>query len=153
VNVKVFEDFTFGAHAVEVSVDPETGEVDVLRIISSFDVGKAINMLSVEGQMDGGAVLGLGYALMEEILIEKGRIMTPSLTEYLIPTSSDVPDVETIVIESLDGVGPFGAKGIGEPACNSIAPAITNAIFDAVGARIMQLPATPEKIIKCLGKF
>ncbi|MCL5075219.1 MAG: xanthine dehydrogenase family protein molybdopterin-binding subunit [Chloroflexi bacterium] len=143
---QVLPDFTFGAHAVEVSVDVETGEVEVSKIFSSYDVGKAINPLSVEGQMEGGAIYNLGYALNEEIILEKGITKTPSLTEYILPTSLDVPDVETIILESGGGLGPFGAKGIGEPACNSIAPAITNAIYDAVGVRIRSLPATPEKI-------
>lgn len=150
---RTFSDFTFGAHAVEVAVDTETGEVEVLKLVSSYDVGKVINRLNVEGQMEGGAVYCLGYALTEELVVEKGITRTPSFAEYLLPTAVDVPDVETVVLESGGGLGPYGAKGIGEPACNSIAPAIINAIRDAAGIRITSLPATPEKVIRELGKM
>ena len=146
----VFTDFTFGTHAVEVAVDEEIGRVDVLKLISCYDIGKAINRLSVEGQLEGGTIYGMGYALTEEVKIEKGMTLTPSLSEYLIPTSMDVPDVQTVLIESGDGVGPFGAKGVGEPSVCSIAPAIANAIFDAIGVRIFDLPITPEKIVKAI---
>jgi len=146
----VFPDFTFGSHAVEVAVDVETGKVQVLKLISCYDVGKAINPLSVEGQLEGGAIYGMGYALTEEVIVEKGEVKTPSLSEYLLPTSMDVPEVQTILIESGDGVGPFGAKGVGEPSVCSVAPAISNAVYDAIGVRIYDLPLTPEKIVKAL---
>jgi len=144
----VFPDFTFGTHAVEVAVDEETGKVEVLKLISCFDVGRAINRLSVEGQLEGGAIYGMGYGLTEEVILEKGVTLTPSLSEYLVPTSMDVPDVQTILIESGDGVGPFGAKGVGEPSVCSVAPAISNAICDAIGIRIFDLPITSEKIVR-----
>ncbi|HBY57172.1 MAG TPA: xanthine dehydrogenase [Candidatus Atribacteria bacterium] len=147
-----FPDFTFGAQAVEVAVDTETGQVEILKLITCYDVGKAINPLSVEGQMEGGSIYGMGYALMEEVIIEKGITMTPSFSEYIIPTAADVPDVKAILVESGGGLGPYGAKGIGEPACSIIAPAILNAIYDAIGVRIKNLPATPEKIIRALKK-
>ena len=146
----VFPDYTFGTHAVEVAVDEETGKVEVLKLIASYDVGRAINRLSVEGQLKGGAVYALGYGLTEEVVIEKGVVKTPSFSEYLLPTSMDVPEVQTIVLESGDGVGPFGAKGVGEPSVNSVAPAIANAVYDAVGVRIYDLPLTPEKILKAI---
>ncbi len=146
----VFPDFTFGTHGVEVAVDEETGKVEVLKIISCFDVGRAINRLSVEGQIEGGAIYGMGYALTEEVVLKEGKTLTPSFSEYLLPTSMDVPELETILIESGDGVGPFGAKGIGEPSVCSVAPAIANAIYDAVGVRIYDLPLTPEKIVRAL---
>jgi CO/xanthine dehydrogenase Mo-binding subunit len=92
----------------------------------------------------------MGYGLTEEVIIEKGIIKTPSFSEYLLPTSLDAPEVQTIILESGDGVGPFGAKGVGEPSLNSIAPAIANAVYDAVGVRILDLPLTPEKIINAL---
>ena len=147
---QVFPDFTFGSHAVEVSVDVETGVVKVLKLIACYDVGQAINPLSVEGQLEGGAIYGLGYGLTEEIVLDKGVTLTPSLSEFLIPTSLDAPDVRTIVLESGDGVGPFGAKGIGEPSCCSIAPAIANAVSEAIGIRVFDLPVTPEKVVKAL---
>jgi CO/xanthine dehydrogenase Mo-binding subunit len=147
---QVFPDFTFGTHAVEVAVDEETGKVDVLKLNSCYDVGRAINRLSVEGQIEGGTIYGMGYGLTEEVILEKGVTMTPSFSEYLLPTSMDVPDVNTILIESGDGVGPFGAKGVGEPSVCSIAPAIANAVFDAIGVRIYDLPLTPEKIVRAI---
>ncbi|NIQ38781.1 MAG: molybdopterin-dependent oxidoreductase [Proteobacteria bacterium] len=150
---QVFPDFTFGSHAVEVAVDVETGTVRVLKLIACYDVGQAINPLSVEGQLEGGAIYGFGYGLTEQVIMEKGMTLTPSLSEILIPTALDAPEVETIVLESGDGVGPFGAKGIGEPSCCSIAPAIANAVSDALGVRIVDLPLTPEKIIKALKKI
>ncbi len=150
----IFPDFTFGAQAVEIAVDIETGEVEVLKLVTCYDVGKAINPLSVEGQMEGGSIYGLGYALMEEVIIKDGVTLTPSFSEYIIPTSADVPEAKAILVESGGGLGPYGAKGIGEPACSIIAPAILNAIYNAVGVRIKSLPATPEKIIRTLkGQF
>jgi CO/xanthine dehydrogenase Mo-binding subunit len=146
----VFPDYTYGTHAVEVAVDEETGKIEVLKLIASYDVGRAINRLSVEGQLEGGAIYALGYGLTEEMVIEKGTIKTPSFSEYLIPTSMDAPDVETIVLESGDGVGPFGAKGVGEPSVNSVAPALANAVCDAVGVRIRELPLTPEKVRRAI---
>jgi CO/xanthine dehydrogenase Mo-binding subunit len=147
---KVFPDFTFGSHAVEVAVDEETGKIQVLKLVSCYDVGRAINPLSVEGQMEGGAIYGMGYGLTEEVIIEKGVTITPSFSEYLVPTSMDVPEVQTIILESGDGVGPFGAKGVGEPSVCSVAPAIANAVYDAVGVRIYDLPITPEKVLKAI---
>ena len=150
---QVFADFTFGTHAMEVAVDVDTGKVNVLKIVACYDVGQAINPLSAEGQLEGGALYGLGYGMIEEVILDKGNTLTPSLAEYLIPTSVDAPDVKTIMIESGGGVGPFGAKGLGEPSCVSVAPAFANAVSDATGVRIYDLPVTPEKILKALGKI
>ncbi|MBU4426518.1 MAG: molybdopterin-dependent oxidoreductase, partial [Proteobacteria bacterium] len=147
---KLFPDFTFGSIAAEVAVDEDTGKVEVLKLASCFDVGKAINRASVEGQMEGAAIYGMGYALSEEVMVENGYTLSPSLSEYLLPTSLDVPDVKTIILESGTGLGPFGAKGIGEPALCPVAPAIVNAIQDAVGVRIYELPATPERILMAM---
>src|SRR5207237_1185672 len=112
---KVFPDYTFGAHAAEVEVDTETGVVRVLAYAAAHDVGRAINPQSVEGQIQGGAVQGLGYGLMEEVVVENGINLTTSFSTYLIPTAADVPDVAAIVVESGEGLGPFNARGIGEP--------------------------------------
>ncbi len=150
---QVFADFTFGTHAVEVAVDVDTGKVNVLKIIACYDVGQAINPLSAEGQIEGGALYGLGYGMVEEVILDKGNTLTPSLAEYLIPTSVDAPDVKTIMVESGGGVGPFGAKGLGEPSCVSAAAAFANAVADAIGARIYDLPVTAEKIIRALDKI
>jgi len=148
----VFPDFTFGAQAVEVAVDIETGEITLLKSVACHDVGRAINPAAVVGQIQGGSAQGLGYALMEEVLVEQGLIQTPSLSEYLIPTSRDIPTTQAIILESGTGVGPFGAKGIGEPALTPAAPAVANAVADAIGVRIHDLPLTPEKVLAALDR-
>jgi CO/xanthine dehydrogenase Mo-binding subunit len=148
----VFPDFTFGAHAVEVAVDTETGEITLLKSVACHDIGRAINPVAVEGQIQGGSAQGLGYALIEEVQVEEGIIQTPSLSEYLIPTSNDIPITEAIVLESGTGVGPFGAKGIGEPALTPAAPAVANAVANAIGARIHDLPLTPERVLTAVDR-
>jgi len=133
-------------------VDIETGQIKVLKIVSCYDVGKALNPACVEGQMEGGSIQGMGYALSEDYAIKKGIPQISSFSEYIIPTSVDSPEVKTIMIESGGGLGPYGAKGIGEPSFNNIVPAILNAVYDATGVRIRRLPATAEKIIRALKK-
>jgi CO/xanthine dehydrogenase Mo-binding subunit len=146
----VFPDFTFGAYAVEVAVDTETGEVTVLKAAACHDVGRAINRAAVEGQITGGGMQGLGYALMENLIVKGGVIQTPSLSEYLIPTSMDFPTTTVIALESGTGVGPFGAKGIGEPSLTPTAPAVASAVADAIGVRIHELPLTPERVLAAI---
>ncbi len=148
---KVFPDYTFGCHAAEVEVDTETGRVTVLKLAAAHDVGRAINPQSVEGQIQGGAVQGLGYALMEEVVLDQGINLTTSFASYLIPSAGDVPDVDPLVIESGEGLGPFGARGIGEPPIAPPAAAVANAIEDAVGARVTRLPLTSERVARALG--
>src|SRR6267142_2168573 len=148
---KVFPDYTFGAHAAEVEVDTETGVVRVLGFAAAHDVGRAINPQSVEGQIQGGAVQGLGYGLMEEVIVEDGINLTTSFATYLIPTAADVPDVRAVVVESGEGLGPFNARGIGEPPIGPPAAAIANAIEDATGARLTRLPITAERVARALG--
>jgi CO/xanthine dehydrogenase Mo-binding subunit len=148
---RVFPDYTFGAHAVEIEVDTETGAVRVLRHVACHDVGRAINPQSVEGQIQGGAVMGVGYGLMEEVALDHGVNLSTLFATYLIPTSMDVPDVEPLIIESGEGKGPFGARGIGEPPIGPPAAAIANAIEDAIGVRITELPITPERVARALG--
>ena len=147
---RVFPDFAFGAHAVEVAVDTETGEVEVLKSVGAHDVGQAINPDAVAGQIEGGAAMGQGYALSEELCYDEGQLTTPSFSEYLIPTAMDVPLYQSIILESRSGLGPFGAKGIGEPSLTPVAPAIANAVADAIGARVFDLPITPEKVVRAL---
>jgi len=147
----IWPDFTFGAVAVEVAVDTETGQIQLLKCAACHDVGRAINPAAVEGQIAGGTHQGLGYALMEEFVLEDGFIKTPSLAEYLIPTSVDFPSTDVIILESGTGVGPFGAKGIGEPALTPAAPAVANAVSDALGVRISELPFTPKRVLEALG--
>ncbi|MFH1116091.1 MAG: molybdopterin cofactor-binding domain-containing protein [Pseudomonadota bacterium] len=143
--------YSFGAQMAEVEVDTETGEVTVLKVIAAHDVGKAINPGFVENQIEGGIQMGLGYALMEEVKVDRtGVILTPDFTDYLIPTSLDVPDIEVLCVETNEPTGPFGAKGIGEAVTCPTAPAIINAVYDAVGVWIRNLPATPEKVLAAL---
>ncbi|MFQ5613552.1 MAG: xanthine dehydrogenase family protein molybdopterin-binding subunit [Anaerolineae bacterium] len=142
--------YGFGAHAAEVEVDVETGQVRVLRIVAAHDVGRAINPMYVEGQVEGGIHMGLGYALLEEIQMEEGRILNPNFHDYRLATSMDMPEIETIIVETEDPEGPFGAKGVGEMGGNPVAAAIANAIYNAVGVRINSLPITAEKVLRAL---
>ena len=146
----LFPDFTFSAHAVEVAVDTETGEVTLLKSVGCHDVGRAINPTAVEGQIQGGSAQGIGWALMEEVQVDQGMMQTPSLSEYLIPTAKDLPTTKAIILESGTGVGPFGAKGIGEPSLTPAAPAVANAVADAIGVRVHDLPITPERVLEAL---
>jgi CO/xanthine dehydrogenase Mo-binding subunit len=146
----VFPDFTFGAQAAEVAVDTETGEITILKWASAYDVGQAINLNRVEGQMEGGAAQGLGFALMEDYLEIDGVPWTWNLHDYIIPTAKDVPDITSIVLQSGSGKGPFGAKGIGEPAISAAAPALASAVASAVGVRITRLPITAERLFFAL---
>jgi CO/xanthine dehydrogenase Mo-binding subunit len=148
----IFPDFTFGAHAVEVAVDTETGEVTLLKSVACHDVGRAINPAAVIGQIVGGSAQGIGQALMEDLIVDQGVIQTPSMSEYLIPTAKDLPRTTTIILESGTGVGPFGAKGIGEPALTPAAPAVANAVANAIGARVFELPLTPERVLAALDR-
>lgn len=147
---RAFNDYTFGAIGAEVSVDTETGEVIVRRLSSSFDVGRAVNRTSVEGQMEGGAYMGLGQGLMEEVILEDGITQSDNLETYLLPTALDTPDISTHIIESGSGVGPFGAKGIGEPSLTPAATAVALAVADAVGEPVRSLPVTPERVLAAL---
>jgi CO/xanthine dehydrogenase Mo-binding subunit len=147
---RVFPDFTFGTHLCDVEVDLETGQVTVLKYVAAHDVGRAINPLSAEGQIIGGAVQGIGMALLEEVTLEEGVNMTGGLFQYLIPTSSDVPDIETVILESGEGLGPFGARGIGEPPIGPPAAAVACAIADALGGWPTSLPITPERVLACV---
>jgi CO/xanthine dehydrogenase Mo-binding subunit len=149
----VFPDFTFGTQAVEVAVDTETGEIRVLKSVACHDVGRAINPAAVVGQIAGGSNQGLGYALLEDFELDNGVPKTPSLSEYLIPTVLDFPSTEVIILESGSGVGPFGAKGIGEPSLTPAAPAVANAVADALGVRIPELPLTPQRVLEALGRL
>ena len=146
----IWPDFTFGAQAVEIAVDTETGEIELLKSVACHDVGRAINSAAVRGQIAGGSHQGLGYALMEEYVVEKGMTKTPSFAEYLIPTSCDFPSTDVIVLESGTGVGPFGAKGIGEPSLTPAAPAVANALADALGVWIHEIPFTPDRVLKAV---
>jgi CO/xanthine dehydrogenase Mo-binding subunit len=148
---KPFATYVYATQIAEVDVDDETGEVEVLRVAAAHDCGTAINPMLVEGQVEGGVGMGLGYALQEEILFDaNGRQVNPNLTNYIMPTALDMPDIEVDIVESRDPTGPFGAKGVGEPTCVPTAAAILNAIHDAVGVRLYELPATPERVMAAI---
>jgi len=138
-----------------VEVDMETGEVQLLRFAAVHDVGTAINPQAVEGQIEGGVAQGIGYALTEDTVIDPrtGEILTASFLDYKIPSSLDMPPLYVALVEPSDPYGPYGAKGAGEPPIVPTAPAIANAIANAIGVRIKSLPMTPEKILKALKKL
>ncbi|MBW2205622.1 MAG: xanthine dehydrogenase family protein [Deltaproteobacteria bacterium] len=142
--------YTYSTHMAEVIVDVETGEVEITDYVAAFDIGKAINPKAVEGQIEGGVAMGLGYALMEEVVVEKGAIQNLSLRNYLIPTSLDVPDIKPIILEVENKHGPYGAKGIGEMPNIPATPAIVNAIANACGGRVRSLPADPERVFRAI---
>ena len=141
---------SFTAQVAEVSVDPETGEVKLLRITSAHDVGRILNPVGHQGQIYGGLMQGIGYALMEELQVEDGRVTTLSFGDYKIPTVMDIPEIRTVLLESESGMGPYKAKGIGENPNGPVTAAIANAVADAVGVRIRSLPITAEKIYRAL---
>jgi len=141
------------AQVAEVSVDLETGQVFVERITDAHDCGQAVNRTSVEGQMEGSVSMGLGEALFEEVKFDsKGRVLNPSLGEYHIPTIMDMPQMKCIVVESNEPNGPYGAKEVGEGAIMPTIPAILNAVYDATGAVIDELPLTPERVLAAIKK-
>lgn len=144
------------AEFVEVEVDTETGEVQVLRVVFAHDIGKVVNPAAAEGQVEGGFQQGMGYALMENLQFdpESGTCLTSDFLDYKMPTAVEMPrSIESIFIESYEPTGPFGAKSLSEPCVIVVAPAIANAIFNAVGVRVRDLPITPEKILAGLGKL
>jgi len=141
----------FAAQLARIEVDPDTGEVKLHDFVTVQDVGRAINPLAVEGQMQGGAVQSLGMALTEAMLYDdSGRLMNPSLLDYRKLTAADLPNLETIIVEVPSPSGPFGARGVGEPPIIPAPAAIANAIQDAIGARLTELPMSPERIALAL---
>jgi len=142
--------YTFNACAVEVEVDIYTGVVNLTRATFAQDAGRAVNPKILEGQMDGGFAMALGYALFEDINLHEGKMKNNKFSKYLIPTAMDMIDVHNIIVEDPESTAPYGAKGIGEPVIIPIAPAILNAIYNAIGIRITELPVTPEKLMKAI---
>jgi CO/xanthine dehydrogenase Mo-binding subunit len=136
----------FAAQVAEVSVDSETGEVTLRRLTTAHDTGVIVNPIGHQGQIDGGVVQGIGYGLIEHLPVQDGRVATPHFGEYKIPTMKDIPALRTVLVEGEGGVGPYKTKGIGENPITPVAPAIANAIEDAVGVRIRDLHITLEKI-------
>jgi CO/xanthine dehydrogenase Mo-binding subunit len=140
----------YASHVADVEVDQATGRVRVLRVAAAHDVGSAINPAGVEAQIEGGVVQGLGATLHEEMLVRDGVVANPSFVEYKIPTTLDVPEIVPIIVEDPHEDGPYGAKGLGEPVLAPISPAVANALHQALGARITDLPITPEKVLRAL---
>lgn len=142
--------YSYCTQMVEVEVDTETGQFEVIRVVAAHDVGKAVNPMGVESQIEGGVVMGLGYATMEEVVWEDGQMLTADFGAYLLPTVLDAPPVTAIIVEEPDPTGPFGAKGTGEPPACPTAAALINAIYDAVGVTVTSLPVTAEKVYEAL---
>jgi xanthine dehydrogenase molybdenum-binding subunit len=142
---------TFAAHFAEVEVDVETGNVAVLNYVAAHDVGLAINPAQVEGQIQGGVTQGLGYALSEEVVVgADGRMANPNFVDYRIPTVLDVPNIRALIVEAPADSGPYGAKGVGETGLVPVAPAIANAVYNAIGVRIRDLPLTPQRVFEAI---
>ncbi len=139
--------YTFGINRAIVEVDCETGKVDVIDVVAVYDAGKIVNPVLAEGQIIGGVSMGMGYAIMEEVNVLKGSIKNCNYSDYIIPTSKDMPKVTTYFVEANEASGPYGAKGLGEPAMLPTAPAILNAIYDAIGVRLTEFPATCDRIL------
>lgn len=143
----------FAAEFAEVEVDTETGNIEVINFVAAQDVGYAISPSIVEGQIEGGVHMGLGYALMENVMVgDNGKVLNPEFANYKILTAKDMPKLQTVIVEDKSPIGAYGAKGVGEPTVTAIAPAVANAVYDAIGVRIKELPITPDKILKALAE-
>jgi len=141
---------SFGAQIAEVEVDPETGLVKLLKMTVAHDVGHAINPLAVEGQLDGQVFSGMGQTLFEECIMENGQVLNPSFLDYKLPRPFEMPDIEHIIVESIDPYGPFGAKEVGQGPIQCTTQAIANAVSNAIGYPIKELPITPERVLKAI---
>jgi CO/xanthine dehydrogenase Mo-binding subunit len=138
------------AQIAKVEVDPETGKVKVLKLVSSQDVGFAINPMAVEGQIEGGMVQGFSWAMMEEMQYDENGSVNPGFVDYRVPTAADLPKAESIIVEIEAPNGPYGAKGVGEPPITPTLATMANAVADAIGVRVSELPIKPEKVIHAL---
>ncbi|MBV9120536.1 MAG: molybdopterin-dependent oxidoreductase [Chloroflexi bacterium] len=142
--------YAFATQIAEIEVDLDTGRIEVLRVIAAHDVGRALNPAGAEGQIEGGVAMGLGYAVTEQYLVKDGKLLNPYFRDYKLATSQDMPEVKVILVETNDPAGPFGAKGLGETGAIAVAPAVANALYDATGVRIKELPLTPERVLEAL---
>ena len=142
--------YTYSAMAELLEVEIKTGKVEVLESVFAQDTGRAVNPTLVEGQIEGGYAMGLGFTLFEDLNLENGFMKNHKFSKYLLPTSMDMIDIDTVIIEDPESTAPYGAKGIGEPVTIPVAPAILNAIYDATGVRVKDLPVTPERFFKIL---
>ena len=142
----------FCTQAAEVEVDVETGVIRVVKVATAADVGKAVNPMMVEQQIEGGVVMGVSNGMFESFSYHDGHIENGSLADYKVATIQDVPEIIPIIVESVHNEAPYGAKGVGEPAAAATPPAIANALYDAIGVRITDLPLTPEKVLRALAE-
>ncbi|MCK8058547.1 MULTISPECIES: xanthine dehydrogenase family protein molybdopterin-binding subunit [unclassified Fusibacter] len=142
--------WTYGCHGMEIEVDKRTGIIRVVKAVAAYDVGKAINPQLLEGQIEGGIMQGLGTALWEELKLKDGKVLNASFTDYKIPTADDIPEMIIEIIENPEPKGAFGARGVGELAMIPAAPAVANALYDALAIRIMSMPLTAEKVLKAI---
>ena len=142
--------WTYGAQGIEVEVDLETGAVKILKVVSVFDVGKVMNPQLLEGQMEGAIAQGIGTALFEELMLKDGKVLNPSFVDYKIPTADDMPEMVIKFVENPEDTGPFGARGVAEPAMVPTAPAIANAIYAATGIRLNTMPLTAERVLNAI---
>lgn len=149
---QVSPSYSYGAQVAEVAIDPETGRVEVLKVYSATDCGFALNPLSIKGQAEGSVVCAMGMALYERPYYDSGRVLNPSFLDYRVPTSMEIPEIDSVLVETIDPEGPFGAKGVSEGYQVPGIPAIANAIYNATGIRIKEVPVNPETIIKGLKK-
>ena len=150
VSFPPFPAYIFGTQVAEVEVDTETGRVEIIALHSAHDVGKAISPAGCEGQIEGAASIGLGWLLSEEIVFENGVVTNPTWLDYKLPTTLDMPPVHPLLVEEPDETGPFGAKGIGEPALVPTPAAVANAICDAIGVRMTDMPFTPDRVLAAM---
>jgi CO/xanthine dehydrogenase Mo-binding subunit len=142
--------FTFGTQVAQVLVDIETGQVTIEKLVAVQDAGQVINPGGARGQIEGGVIMGMGYALMEELLVDQGSTQNPNLGTYLIPTAKDIPALMVKIVEIPEPYAPFGAKGLGEPPLTPTAPAILNAVADAIGVPLYRIPLTPERVLTAI---
>ncbi len=142
--------YAWATQVVEIEVDTDTGVVRILRVTGAHDVGRVLNRLGIEGQIEGGIVMGQGYALTENLVVEDGHVRNPNFRDYKLITAPEIPEMDISFIESMDGEGPQGAKGVGEAPAICIAAAVASAIYNATGVRITSLPFTPERVYRAL---
>jgi CO/xanthine dehydrogenase Mo-binding subunit len=142
--------YAFATHIAEVEVNTETGELSVLKLVAAHDVGTAIHKQNVEAQIEGGALMGMGFALSEKVELNNGYIKNPDFNNYIIPSAQDMPEIYPIIVEDYSNEGPYGAKGVGEPSLIPAAPAILNAVYDAIGIRFTELPLTADVVLAAI---
>jgi len=142
--------YAWATQVVEVEVDTKTGIVKLLKVSAAHDVGRVLNRLGIEGQVEGGIIMGQGYALTEDLMVDHGVIRNPNFRDYKLVTAPEIPEMDISFIETMDGEGPQGAKGVGEAPAICVAAAVANAIYNATGVRITSLPFTPERVYRAL---